>query len=250
MFQTLQIRGQAFLAVTAVAAAISGSAQATTWTMTLNSVTPAQSVGVNYNGARAFNAANAGTYGNLTAGQLNWTGPYGKSYITYCTQLPERISFGQTITYTEVAVSGVPDSLPGEMGTVKAALVRDLYYRNYATVIASANSALHAAFQAAIWEITHENLTGATATLAAGQLDLDIGAMQLSGANQNASVYSLADAMLANLGVGGFKNYIGLLGLTHPTAQDQLVVVPVPAPLVLAGIGLLGVGVLRRRSAK
>ena len=32
--------------------------------------------------------------------------------------------------------------------------------------------------------------------------------------------------------------------------QDQLVVVPIPAPVLLAGLGLLGVGVLRRRYAK
>ncbi|MDZ4753056.1 MAG: hypothetical protein SGJ11_00990 [Phycisphaerae bacterium] len=250
MFQALQSRGHTFLAVTAVAAAISASAQATVWTMTFNSVTPGQTVGINYDANRAVNAANAGTYGNVSAGQLNWTGPYGKSYITYCTQLTEHISYGQTLTFTQALVQNVPDVTPGAMGAVKAALVRDLYARNYADVIASADSALHAAFQAVLWEITHENLTGATAALAAAELDLSLGALQLNGSGANAGMYGYAVAMIESLGDGGFQNFGGLLGLTHSQYQDQLVVVPIPAPVVLAGLGLLGVGVLRRRYAK
>jgi hypothetical protein len=41
----------------------------------------------------------------------------------------------------------------------------------------------------------------------------------------------------------------GIYGLTNPTAQDHIgVVVPVPAPALLAGLGLVGVLSGRRRS--
>jgi hypothetical protein len=72
------------------------------------------------------------------------------------------------------------------------------------------------------------------------------GAFQASAANS--SGYNDAAAMLASLGTGGFRT-IGsnLVGLTNASAQDQLLVVPVGAPAILAGLGLLGVGLIRRR---
>jgi hypothetical protein len=38
-----------------------------------------------------------------------------------------------------------------------------------------------------------------------------------------------------------------LAGLSNASAQDQLLVVPVGAPVLLAGLGLVGVGFMRRR---
>ena len=54
--------------------------------------------------------------------------------------------------------------------------------------------------------------------------------------------------MLASLGQGGFGTMgPDLSGLMHASAQDQLMVVPIGAPAILAGLGLIGVGVMRRR---
>lgn len=237
-----------FVLMSAVAVAgIAASADATTWTLTFNSVSPNQIVGVNYNAARSNAAGPASSFNSVYAGSMNWTGPYGKSYSTYCTQLNEYISFGQTVTYTETAIENVPDApgSPGPMGSLKATLLRDLYARHYAAVKSSSSAQLHAAFQVAIWEITHENLNAANAAGALAQLNVGTGAMQINAAN--AGVFAAAQSLLAGLGVDGFRSFGGLLGLSHLTAQDQLLVVPIPMPAALAALGLLGVGVLRRR---
>ncbi len=237
-------------ALTAVlaAAGISACANATTWTMTFTNVSPNTIVGINYNGGRSFSAAPAGSYSSVYAGRMLWNGPYGKTYTTYCTQLNEHINWNQTVTYTQTAVENVPDApgTPGPMGAIKATILRDLYARHYAQVKASSSGELNAAFQVAIWEITHENINAANAAGALAQLNLANGAMQMN-AIANAGVFAAANLLLADLGVGGFRSFDGVLGLTHETAQDQLVVVPVPVPAMLAGLGLLGVVAVRRR---
>ena len=131
---------------------------------------------------------------------------------------------------------------PGAMGAIKATLVSDLYRRYYSGLSTAQDNA---AFQIALYEITHENLSAADAASALAQLDLTRGAFQTSA---SAEAFQSAADMLASLGEGGFKS-VGnnLRGLTNATAQDQLLMVPVGGPAILAGLGLLGVGVLRRR---
>ena len=237
----------AITAAVAIAGAVAASAEATNWTLTFTNVAPNMVVGINYNGGRSFSAGPAGSYNSVYAGRMQWNGPYGKTYSTYCTQLNEYISWGQTVTYTETEVENVPDApgTPGPMGSIKASLLRDLYARHYATVKASSSNELNAAFQIAVWEITHENINAADASSAVAQLNLLNGAMQINGSN--ASLLATANSLLAGLGTGGFMSFDGLLGLTHASAQDQLLVVPIPVPALLAGVGLLGVAALRRR---
>jgi hypothetical protein len=51
------------------------------------------------------------------------------------------------------------------------------------------------------------------------------------------------------VGDSGVLKTRGIYGLTNPSAQDHIgVVVPVPAPALLAGLGLVGVLSGRRRS--
>jgi hypothetical protein len=234
------------LAATLLATGISAAAHATTWTMTFTNVAPNQIVGVNFNASRSNTDGPVTSFSSVYAGKMNWNGPYGKTYTTYCTQLTENINFNQTVNYTQSALANVPDPNPGPMGSLKATLVQDLYHRNYAAVVGSNNAQLHAAFQLAIWEITHENLNAADAAGALAQLNLGTGAMQMNTV-ANAGVFNLAMAMLGDLGDGGFFAFNGLLGLTHASSQDQLVVVPIPAAALLAGVGLLGVAAVRRR---
>ncbi|MFO0829793.1 MAG: hypothetical protein U0572_16755 [Phycisphaerales bacterium] len=224
-------------------AALAGTASASTLTMTFNSLTP-RVEGVNYN--------LGGNTGSTWAGVFNWTGS-GTPYKTFCTQIGETIGFGQTATYNCVDVTLVPDSpngggIPvGPMGALRATVLKDLYARHYNDATLSSNVTA-GAFQIAVWEITHESLGNATtaAQYLAG-LNVTTGFAQFS---DGSGASTLAQQWIAGLGIDGFQDFACLIGLTNESLQDQLLVVPVPIPAALAGLGLLGVGFLRRRVAK
>jgi hypothetical protein len=226
------------------------SADAANMTMTFNGLGPNRTIKVSYNAARTWNQAANNGFSNYLSGRMKWTDGIGRNLTTFCTQIKENVSNGQTINFTIAPVANVPDPLPGAMGSIRAAMIQDLYHRHYGSVQGSSNADLNAAFQLAIWEITHENLTGATLAAAKAQLNVGTGAMAAQLSNGvTATVANLATTLIASLGSDGWREWgAGLFGLTHATAQDQLIVVPIPAPVLLAGLGLLGVGVLRRRA--
>jgi len=200
---------------------------------------------VSYNASRAWNTRGPANFSNIVCGVHNFSSASGRSRETFCTQLFEGVTAGNTYTFAIVAPENVPDEpgSPGNMGPVKATLIQDLYKRYYRFIDTAVEAS---AFQLALYEITHENITAPDASGAVSQLSLEKGAFQSQ--QSGSSGYNAAAAMLASLGVGGFGT-IGnnLLGLTNPTAQDQLLVVPIGAPAILAGLGLVGVGLLRRR---
>ena len=72
---------------------------------------------------------------------------------------------------------------------------------------------------------------------------MDTGAFQ---AENDAS--EATSAIIAELGEDGWGT-LGdkLVGLSSASKQDQLTVVPLPTPILLAGIGLIGAGIVRRR---
>ncbi len=244
----------------AVASCIASTASADNWTLTFTSLGPAKVIGANFNHTRAYNAGPVSSFSNYWAGEMKWKNAQGKQFKTYCTQINEHINYNQTVTYQQVALEAVPDSppAPGPMGALKATVIRDLYARFYHTVKASGSDTLNAAFQCLVWEITHENTNAQTAAGVLGQLDLGKGAFQLKvdGNNNNAGVFGAANSMLAELGGSSdddfrfLSNGDNLRGLRHDTAQDQILVVPIPAPALMAAAGLLGVGVWARRRAK
>ncbi len=174
---------------------------------------------------------------NTTAGVMNWLG----GYETFCVQLEEYVSGGNTYTYDVRDVAEVPDVEPGAMGAFRAGLIEDLYARNYAS-IASAEDA--AAFQVAIWEIVHERGDTTAGGLTLGNLGLSDGTARFN-VNAGSNVVTLASGLLAGLG-GGTETYLGfggLLGLSNEQYQDQLIVVPGPGALA----GIIGVAAMRRR---
>ena len=126
------------------------------------------------------------------------------------------------------------------MGSARSAVMQDLFFRYYDTVI-EGSVAEAAAFQMVIWEISHE-MDAIDTDAASIVLGLDFG----SGAatfNSSLVVNGIADSMLDSLGSGGFNSYSKLLGLTNPEYQDQLIVVPGVG--AIAGLG--GVAAIRRR---
>lgn len=242
-----------------VAAGAASTASAADWTLTFTSLGPAKIINANFNHNRSYNAGPVNSYSSFWAGEMKWKNAQGKQFKTYCTQINEHINWNQTVTYQQVALEQVPDSppAPGPMGQFKAIVLRDLYARFYHQVKASGSDTQNAAFQCLVWEITHENTNAQSAAGVLGQLNLGLGAFQLkSDGNANAGVFSAADSMLAALGGSDndefrfFSNGDNMRGLRHDTAQDQILVVPLPAPALAAAAGLIGLGIYRRRRMK
>jgi len=218
--------------------------------MTFEGFGLSKNVGVKYDASKNWDSATATSFGNITAGQLEFT-VFGKTYLNYCVQLFEGLPQGVNADWCVTDVASVPDAppAPGPMGALIASLVQDLYARFHQSVQDSIDSVQTAAFQVAIWELTHENFT-ANATVAdvLDEISLENGAFQQHKNAANQLVFDAANAMLAQLADGGLKSLgVNLFGLTHETYQDQLVVVPIPAPVLMAGLGLLGAVALRRR---
>jgi hypothetical protein len=228
------------LAGALAAGAMCAGASASNLTLTFNGVGP--SVNVNY----TFGTSTA----NTSAGVFNWNGSTVK---TFCVQLNELISSGQTVTYAVVApelVPDVPPVSPGNMGAIKATVMRDLFWRFYNTAV-TGTATQAAAFQMLVWEISHESIGSATdASGFLALLSLSTGAFKINSSADGNAALSLAISWLNSLGQGGFKAFDGLRGLTHATLQDQLIVVSVPAPALLAGLGLIGAVAVRRRLNK
>lgn len=223
------------------ACAVAASASASNLSLTFNGVGPSVSVNYSFNGAPAA---------NTSAGVFNWN---GNTVKTFCTQLNENISNGQTVNFAVVAPELVPDNppaSPGNMGAIKAEVMRDLYARFYATAV-SGSATQAAAFQILVWEISHEDLDGAaTAAAYLTKLNLAGGDFIVNSSGDSDAALSQANTWRLQLGVGGFLGFENLRGLTNGDFQDQLIVVPVPAPALLAGLGLIGAVAVRRRMTK
>lgn len=228
-----------------MALAILGSSIAAAETM------PLTFIGVGPKKTIDYTVSGNNGWGTVKAGVYNWNG----GVDTFCVQLQENISTGDSVDYKVVDPSKVPDSPPGRMGDERATLVRDLYARWYDNVMSRSGSSAKkyaAAFAMNIWEITHQNANENSAMTVYNKLDFDIGNARFDGRTNG--VNNLANDMLESLG-GGEGNWLsfdGLNGLKDTDYQDQLIVleseVPVPGAAGIASIiGLCGIRRRRRR---
>ena len=214
---------------------------------------PSHAIRYNYDASRSWNDAATGSDYFGLAGVNSFafiSGGYG-NIKTFCVEMNEGF-VDDPIVYTVTDIANVPEHAPpAGMSEAKQALMKDLFARYYDVVMnlpAGSDWAVRenyaAAFQLAIWEISHENLTSDTdASAVLGELDITTGAMAFTD-TFNYETAVLAGSMLSSLGDGGFINYYKLRGLTNPNNQDMLIVVPTPAIAGLAGLGLAG---MRRR---
>ena len=209
--------------------------------LTLTGFGPRRAVSAYYDdGSNVFNRT-------VSGGQLLWSG----GLTTFCIQLLERVSIGQTALFDVVEIENVPEAppQPGPMGIARATLIRDLYARHYDDVMSSSGSEgsdKSAAFAMVIWEIGHQDSDGTTAAAILADLDLVEGNARFRS-KDNANL--LAGNWLAGLGGGSdeFLGFGGLVGLTQPGLQDYITVVPGPAGM-MAFLGLAGIQRPRRRS--
>ena len=192
--------------------------------------------------------------GDTTAGIFTWqvdsttSSDYtvGQTFQSFCVELVQQVRTGNQYDYEIVDPTQVPSpngDIDAGMAAEQAAMISSLFDQHWddATDGSSLNAA---AFQIAVWEIVYE---GANVNYGDGQAAAT-GLSTQNGwftATNNNGATDLADQWLAGL----FNNGISaaLMGFTSPTAQDQITIVPLPAPVALAGLGLLGVALGRRR---
>ena len=212
-----------------------------------------QGVHYDYSGTRG-----SAISGNTTAGRFNWTVTSGETingvtfnagdhFTTFCTELTQFISTGDEFTYSSVAVSSMPTvgQLGAPMGSFRAGLIQELFNDHYATAV---NGTLTeaAAFQVAVWEIVYEDrLDDAESGLTTIAIAADAGANTFV-ISSNYDAVQQANLWLDML-TGNYSEDSSLIGFGSESAQDQLLLVPLPAPLWLAGVGLAGVVFGRRK---
>jgi hypothetical protein len=248
-------RGTAF-AVGCIAFASSGglfdrTADGALLTVTLTGYSAGRYELAGYNSALSWNSTASVSLSQVRAQQHVFTEASGVQNLTWCAEIYQGVDLGQTYTFNISAAESTPGGpvAPGPMGAAKAGAVRDLFARwinpttGYVNGGTADRDAKSAAFQVVLWEITHENFTATTSAGILSQLSLSSGAFRASVTGATAAWYN---QIVASLGSGGFQA-VAIQGLTSPTAQDQIMLTPVPAPGALALLGLAGLAKRRRR---
>jgi len=248
-------RGTA-LAVGCVAFASSGglfdqSADGALLTVTMTGYAAGRYEQCGYNSALSWSSGATVMLSSLRAQQHVLTEANGNQNLTWCAEIYQGVDLGQTYTFNITAAENTPSGAvaPGPMGAAKAGAVRDLFARwinpttGYVNGGTADRDAKSAAFQVVLWELTHENFSATTSAGILSQISLSSGAFRASLTGATASWYN---QIVASLGAGGFQG-TSIVGLTNDTAQDQIMLTPVPAPGAIALLGLAGFAKRRRR---
>lgn len=201
-------------------------------------VASADTVDLKYLGTgagKSVSISGPGPHSSVFAGQLRHEMD-GQDVTTFCVEVAQLVGGGSAYTYDVVDLSAAPGQ-PGPMGNDRKEAVRVLYDLAGGAQF-GANNTLAAAFQVALWELVFDFEVGDSASI-----DLQDGAFKLnSGGTVESSANAWLGQIMANYGSGS----TALAGLHHDHKQDQVVVVPLPAPVALGLVGLIGVAGLRR----
>ncbi|VAX40708.1 hypothetical protein MNBD_PLANCTO03-873 [hydrothermal vent metagenome] len=164
----------------------------------------------------------------IWAGQLSHTID-GIATLTYCIELTQWADSG---TYDRVAVA----EGSGMMGQEKAEAIYRLFNATNGTQDIDTNTEA-TAFQAAIWEIVYDFDSG---------INIAGGNVQFGGVSNN--LFNLYTGYATDLQGDITPNVIAY---TNDQFQDQLSmqVVPLPGVAAMAGLGLGGMAIRRRRQA-
>ncbi|MCV2370137.1 PEP-CTERM sorting domain-containing protein [Roseateles oligotrophus] len=178
---------------------------------------------------------------HVTAGLLNFETSDNKSFSAYCVELGQ-YTIESLKTYTV-----------GSFSTTQGTNLQNLLSASYATVDTNAE---RAAFQLAVWELTHESKAGKF-SVTEGANDSDGQGFNLNNSSKNySSLMSQANSYLDAGAAYKGANLYQIEKLSNPEQQDLLrfnaVVTAVPEPssyaLLMAGLGVIGF-VSRRRSS-
>lgn len=197
-----------------------------------------------------------------TAGSFNWTqndnGYLQSSFKTFCIEIGQHVGVGNTYSYQlDNQIQNFPSSgsgagtgagTSGAMGAVKADLLRELFGRYYDSL--GPSNVSNAAFQLAVWEITHDGYSALNPGQYYSGNVIGTGDFRMTTTNGDAgAAASLANTWLATLNGQGPKNG-SLVVLTSPTAQDQITVAPAPPAIGLAVVGVVSLFGWRRARRK
>ncbi len=240
---------QAVLAV--AACGLTANAANASFSATLNGYSAGAYVDCGYNSNLAWDSSAGVSLWSIKSFQHDFTRTdTGAEVLTWCVELYDGVQVGSTYLWDEVATEDVPaNGTPGPMGALKASVISDLFARWIDPVTGFIigdlvdRNAKSAAFQLAVWEISHENFDTATAGALVSEMSLSLGAFRSA---PSAAETGWFDAIRGSLGVGGFQTS-PVYGLTNPDAQDQLMLPPVPAPGAIALLILAGFAASRRR---
>lgn len=233
-------------AVVAVGGGVLSSSTHAGYVATFQAYGSGQYASCGYRAAETWDSTSALNYYSIRAFQHEFSSSSGDVRRTWCAEIYQSVTVGATYDFAEVVLEAVPTAPPGAMGFERATLVRDLMARwidpqTHLVVGDAANrAAISAAFQLAIWEITHENFAATDASGMVSQMSLATGAFRSSPGDAVIGWYA---AMRDSLGVGGFQ-FAAAAGLAEPQVQDQIYLIP--GPSALAMMILLG-GASRRR---
>lgn len=201
-----------------------------------------QSLSINFNGnnQNVFVGQLRHQLSNASAG-YEWI---NGEHRTYCTDLYQYVT-SSTKTYTVEQIENMPGSSP--MGMAKADAIRALFAVADANVDSiNASNDYATGFQLAIWEIVTD-YSGSFAMNANSFTTGNFKAKKTNGSALTSGVVSVAssayNAALNFLQTNGQSTT--LLGIAHCDNQDQLIKVPTPGALALAGFG--GLLCTRRR---
>jgi hypothetical protein len=186
-------------------------------------------------------------YSNLRLSERLWDLGDGASTVTWCVQVYQGVTIGNSYAFDLVTMDMVPQTppAPGPMGFAKAAIMSDVMSRwldSDSRVIAAAGStnARAAAFNAVVWEIVNENFVSTDLATIVSRMSLTTGAFRSTLGGEALAIYN---AMVSSIGQGGYQS-ANTEGWLSATAQDQVRMVPTPGAIALV---LLGGFIARRR---
>ncbi len=179
----------------------------------------------------------------------------GSSFHSFCVDLsqpalaaPHTYEFFSNQDDTASGDHGIDDlPTPGSLsiGLAKAQAISALYQNRFLEAT-TAGSLEASAFQLALWEIIFEPASGDQL----GTLDLSSGDGTFRVTQGPPPARSLAQSWLDEISamtLGPVSD--GLIGFGSSIAQDHITIIPMPmpGPMMMAGVGLLGGFLMRRR---
>lgn len=245
-----------FVFAAAAVAAIAGSASAATLKAKYTGLaqnTGTYNVSLTHNSGTIAQSVKAGALQHQVQGDSQTYA--GAMLRTFCVDLAQNV-VGSVKTYNIVGVASAPDpdAPTGNVGALRAGYLGSLYYNAIQAGLldgrGSATDAMTnqqaAAFQLVIWELAFEDAGILSAAVGNGNY------AELVKTDNFKVTNSIAANVTTNLDTffgWAFNGDTlgGLRAMTSATAQDQLIVIPLPTGGAMALAGLVGVAGIRRR---